>query len=271
MRPLRMDCLGIGNSDWLPEGPLAVIHHEERAADVSRAIDALEAMGFDDISAAGVCSGAFLAFRSALKDVRIRGLLLVNPQFWLPLSTEQLADARLGTFGSTSTYLAKALSVDAWRRVVEGQVDLGALLSILREIAARGKTALMSRCSKFSDPRTRLESELSALGERGCRTLLVLGAADSAREIFAEHMGAANMASPPRGLEIEIIQGADHVFATRGARGVFRRLLARVIRRDEREPFATGKESILPSNERRDRAATTRRRERVSELASKPM
>ena len=42
---LRMDCLGIGDSDWLPEGPLAVIHHEERAADVSRAIDALEAAG----------------------------------------------------------------------------------------------------------------------------------------------------------------------------------------------------------------------------------
>ena len=266
---LRMDCLGIGDLDWLAEGPLAVIHHEERAADVSRAIDALEAMGFDDISAAGVCSGAFLAFRSALKDVRIRGLLLVNPQFWLPLSAEQLADARLGTFGSTSTYLAKALSVDAWRRVVAGQVDLDALLSIVREIVARGKAALMSRFSKRS--RTRLESELSALGERGCQTLLVLGAADSAREVFAEHMGAANMARPPKGLEVEIIQGADHVFATRGAREVFRRLLARVIRQDEREPFATGNESVFPSNERRDRAVTTRRRERVSELASKPM
>jgi dienelactone hydrolase len=264
---LRMDCLGIGDSDWLPEGPLAVIHHEERAADVSRAIDALEVAGFDDISAAGVCSGAFLAFRSALKDARIRRLLLVNPQFWLPLSSEQLADARQGTFGSTSTYLAKALSLDAWRRVVEGQVDRSALLSILGEIAARGKKALMSRFPRLSIPRSRLEIELSALGERGCQTLLVLGASDSAREIFAEHMAAANMASLPKGLEIEMVQGADHVFATRGARGVFRRLLARVIGRDEREPSATGKESL--PNGRRDRAMP--RRESVSELASKPM
>ena len=268
---LRMDCLGIGDSDWLPEGPLAVIHHEERAADVSQAIDALETAGFDDISAAGVCSGAFLAFRSALKDVRIKRLLLVNPQFWLPLSSEQLADARQGTFGSTSTYLAKALSIDAWRRVVEGQVDPGALMSILREIAARGKKALMSRFPKLSDPKTRLESELSALGERGCQTLLVLGASDSAREIFAEHMAAANMASPPKGLEVEIIQDVDHVFATREARGVFRRLLARVIKRDEHEPSATGKGSILPSNGRRDRSANARRRESISELASKLM
>lgn len=266
---LRMDCLGIGDSDWLPEGPLAVIHHEERAVDVSQAIDALEAAGFGDISAAGVCSGAFLAFRAALKDVRIKRLLLVNPQFWLPLSAERLADARQGTFGSTSTYLAKALSIDAWRRVLEGQVDRGALLSILREIVARGKKALISRFQKLSAPRTRLESELSALGERGCQTLLVLGASDSAREIFAEHMAAANMASLPKGLEVEIIQGVDHVFATRDARGVFRRLMASVMRRDEHEPPVTGKEPMLLSNGRRDRAA--RRRERVSEFASKPM
>ena len=268
---LRMDCLGIGDSDWLPEGPLAVIHHEERAADVSRAIDALEALGFDDISAAGVCSGAFLAFRAALKDVRVKRLLLVNPQFWLPLSSEQLADARQGTFGSTSTYLAKALSVDAWRRVLEGQVDPGALLSILREIAARGKKAVVSRFSKCSDPRTELESELSALGARDCETLLVLGASDSAREIFADHMGVANMASLPKGLEIEIIQGADHVFATRESRRAFGRLMARVLGRDEHDPSATRKELRLPSNGRRDRAATMPRRESVSELASRPM
>ena len=267
---LRMDCLGIGDLDWLPEGPLAVIHHEERAADVSQAIDALEAMGFADISAAGVCSGAFLAFRSALKDVRITRLLLVNPQFWLPLSSEQLVDARQGTFGSTSTYIGKALSVDAWRRVVEGQVDPGALLSILGEIATRGKKALMSRFPKLSAPRTRLESELSALGERGCQTLLVLGALDSARAIFAEHMAAANMAKLPKGLEVEIIEGADHVFATRGARGVFGRLLARVISRDEREPSATGRELMFPTG-RRDRAVTMPRRDSVPELASKPI
>jgi hypothetical protein len=153
--------------------------------------------------------------------------------------------------------------------VVEGQVDRSALLSILGEIAARGKKALMSRFPRLSIPRSRLEIELSALGERGCQTLLILGASDSARETFAEHMAAANMASLPKGLEIEMVQGADHVFATRGARGVFRRLLARVIGSDEREPSATGKESL--PNGRRDRAVTMPRRESVSELASKPM
>ena len=104
---LRMDCLGIGDLAWLPEGPLAVIHHEERAADVSQAVDALEAAGFDDISAAGVCSGAFLAFRCALNDDRIKRLLLVNPQFWLPLSSKQLADARQGSFASLRPILLR--------------------------------------------------------------------------------------------------------------------------------------------------------------------
>ena len=38
---LRMDCLGIGDSRWLSEGPLGSIHHVERVADVSSAIDYL--------------------------------------------------------------------------------------------------------------------------------------------------------------------------------------------------------------------------------------
>ncbi len=233
---LRMDCLGIGDSDWLPQGPLAVIHHEERAVDVSQAIDALEPMGFDDICVAGVCSGAFLAFRSALKDVRIKRLLLVNPQFWLPLSSEQLADAQQGTFGATSAYVAKAFSAAAWRRVLKGQVNPSALLSIAREIAARRGRMLIaqfSRLLKFADSTSRLERELSALGERGCRTLLVFSASDPAREFFAGHMAAINMTRPPRGFEIETVSGADHVFAMQSARLVFQRILVSVMGRDE--------------------------------------
>ena len=88
-------------------------------------------------------------------------------------------------------------------------------------------------------------------------------------EVFAQHMGAANMVSLPKGLDVEIIQNVDHVLATRGAREVFRGLLARVIRRDEHGPSAMGRELILPSNARR--AVTMPRRESVAELASKPM
>jgi len=246
---LRMDCLGIGDSDWLPQGPLAVIHHDERAVDVSQAIDALRTMGFDDICVAGVCSGAFLAFRSALKDVRVKRLLLVNPQFWLPLSREQLADPLQGTFGATSAYVAKAFSANAWRRVLKGRVNARPLLSIVGEIGARRGKALITRVLRllnFADPRSRLERELSALDERGCRTLLVFSAADSAREIFAAHMVATNMDRPPKGLEIETIRGADHVFAMQNARRAFRRILTGVMRRDERESFADAPSGASP-------------------------
>ena len=68
---LRMDCLGIGDSPWLPEGPLGAIHHLERIADVSAAIDALRRLRFGEVSIVGVCSGGFLAFQAALADPRI--------------------------------------------------------------------------------------------------------------------------------------------------------------------------------------------------------
>ena len=127
-----MDCLGIGDSGWSSEGPLAAIHRDERGADVSRAIHVLAKFGFHDVCVAGICSGAFLAFRTALRDSRISRLLLVNPVFWFPLSTEQLADPRQGTFGATAGYVSKALSRVAWRRVFNGEVSLEALSSIAR-------------------------------------------------------------------------------------------------------------------------------------------
>jgi dienelactone hydrolase len=270
-----MDCLGIGDSDWLPEGPLAVIHHDERAVDVSQAIDALEPMGFDDICVAGVCSGAFLAFRSALQDVRVKRLLLVNPQFWLPLSDEQLADPLQGTFGATSTYVAKAFSADAWRRVLKRQVNLRALLSIAREMAARGARALVARFSrlfKFANATSRLERELSALGERGCRTLLVFSASDPAREIFAEHMTANNMSRSPKGLEIETVWGADHVFATQSARAVFQRILTRVLSRDEHGSSADAQRTDCPlERNTTSLCEQAERRVRRLEPASKPI
>lgn len=239
---LRMDCLGIGNSGWLADGPLAAIHHDERGADVSQAIDALAKLGFQEICVAGICSGAFLAFRAALRDARIGRLLLVNPVFWFPLSTEQLADPRQGTFGATAVYVSKALSRVAWRRVFNGEVSLGVLSSIAREIAARRLNAIfvkysryLARLSKYADARSKLERAFLGLGERNCKTLLVFSLGDPALEIFAEHLGTADAVAPINGLQIEVIRNADHVFATAGAREIFRRLLTKVINTSKRK------------------------------------
>ena len=70
---LRMDSLGIGDSDPVARGARSVLYREARHADVFRALDWACENGFSDFYLAGVCSGATQAFLSAVKDSRIQG------------------------------------------------------------------------------------------------------------------------------------------------------------------------------------------------------
>jgi pimeloyl-ACP methyl ester carboxylesterase len=238
---LRMDCVGIGDSAWRIEGPLAAIHHEERVVDVSRAIDELERAGLDNVSVAGLCSGAFLAFRSALKDPRVKRVILADPHFWLPLSKEQLADPTQGIYAQApSTYLKKTVNLKTWQRMLRGKIRVRPVISFGRQTVERMAKILLqfswgqTQFSKYGDQRSELERELANLGARGCQTLLVFSGSDPmggalAREIFATHMGTVDMMRLPKGFTIETVEGADHSFVNRKARREFRRLLTEFV------------------------------------------
>lgn len=75
---LRIDYLGLGDSDDLPAGQRNLIYATPRDREFKAAIDWMEARGFTNIGLAGHCSGAFYAFQAALKDKRVKFAFLVN-------------------------------------------------------------------------------------------------------------------------------------------------------------------------------------------------
>ena len=228
---LRMDCLGIGDLPWLPEGPLGSIHHVERIADVSAAIDALRRLRFGEVSIVGVCSGGFLAFQAALADPRIARILLVNPSFWLPLSEDELADPLTGVFGSTSGYLSKLGGRAFWRRLFSGDFQFSNFRRIGRELLARLKRKLANGSASLAmrwvrkPRRGPLIAGLERLAQRRCGVLLLLSERDPAREKLAEQIPGGDFSALEGLMEIVEVKGADHAFATQGARREFRGLL----------------------------------------------
>ncbi len=231
---LRMDCAGIGDSAWWTEGPLAAIHRDERVVDVSRALDELECAGLDKVSVIGSCSGAFLAFRSALKDPRVKRLIIVDPRFWFPLSKEQLADPSHGIYiQAPSTYLKKGFSLESWRRLSRGKIRIAPLISFGRRILKQKSKKLLAQFSWDGGQRPELERKLADLGERGCRTLLVFSGAPTggglSREIFAVHMGSADLTPLPKGLTIVTLEGSDHALVGRKARYQFQQLITKFV------------------------------------------
>jgi pimeloyl-ACP methyl ester carboxylesterase len=75
---LRIDLPGLGQSDAPAEDRL-FLYDMRTGADVSRVVDWLGQRGFQHVSLAGICSGAFQAFHAARADKRVRRLVMVNP------------------------------------------------------------------------------------------------------------------------------------------------------------------------------------------------
>ena len=237
---LRMDGLGVGDSDWFRGGPVDNIHHVERVADLSAAADVLETLGFDDFAVVGVCSGAFIAFRAALRDARFRSIVLFNPRFWLPPKPEELGPhlkivaqgidvlnsayfARLMTPGGRAGILKnRASPIRAAHTMWDFTGRLGR--TVIRQIG----TAVMSSVAP-SKPRNKLESDLRQLANQGCEVHLIVSADDIARDVFASLTQGSNEETLRAVVKITIVEDLDHSLATRRIRGAVRRLLGRAL------------------------------------------
>ena len=75
---LRMDATGIGDSGPAGADGPPDTYHPRLVRDAVAALDLLERRGHPGAVVAGVCSGAHAAFQAALRDARVRGLVLVN-------------------------------------------------------------------------------------------------------------------------------------------------------------------------------------------------
>jgi pimeloyl-ACP methyl ester carboxylesterase len=229
---LRMDIFGIGDSSWTKEGPLSAIHHAERSSDVSQAINELRMLHFEEISLVGVCSGAFLAFQTALEDSRVDGILIANPRFWLPLTSNELADPMSGFYDPTPVYVKKFVSLTTWRRAIGGELKLPTMYSIARELGARSARrafSTMQRAQAKLFPRSigpgKLVPQLRQLAARGCRMRLLLSEGDPGWEALAALLPGGDLAVLDGLLPIVIAEGADHALVTRRTREEFSRLL----------------------------------------------
>lgn len=93
---LRFDFAGLGDSihNGGGEDLQTDIFTEDRNADISSALDALEAVGFSRFALHGLCSGAYHALQGACAQKRIVQLLAINLP-WFTLQNERPGPASL--------------------------------------------------------------------------------------------------------------------------------------------------------------------------------
>ncbi len=227
---LRMDISGLGDSDSDPRVGETVLHDVGSCRDVSAAIDEVTTMGWTKASMIGVCSGAFLAFYTALSDPRVISVDLINQQRFLA-GTEQMAVGAPAPLRRPAGFYARSLLRSfAWRAILSGQVDvLGIVLGVLRSVAERYARLLGRHYEMVTGRQTssgaahRLFRQLS---ERRVRVRLWYGATDPGWPELESWFGRGGTGLQRfRSVELGTLPDADHAFHSGEARARLTTLL----------------------------------------------
>jgi len=213
---LRLDLSGIGDSPTRPGATENVVYSRYALQDVAAAIEYLQ-QKWDavEIHAAGICSGAYHAFKAAVANMALRGVVLVNPLtfFWKEGMSLEFPEHRVEQ--DMQRYRSNVWSLASWQKLISGRTDLGEMVQVLQR-AARSRLSAplrsVSRLLHMPLPDD-LPTELLRAARAGINLQFVFADGDPGFELLRQKGSPVTQRLRARGLlGIESIPRADHTF-----------------------------------------------------------
>lgn len=224
---LRFDPANVADSPPLAGVPGQIIYSEAQQLDVEAAIDFVDSRGLGPVILTGRCSGGYLAFRTAARDRRVRGLVVVNAYtlFWDPGQSIdewlQFSPQRLSSYGS------KALKLETWKKILRGDVNLkyAALNTVrfLRKRLLEFAGPLAAAVPALSREGREVHGALQAIEAHGADLILMYRDNDVGLHHFSYHFGAdgGKLARYPNA-RLVLVPDADRNMTKPHARAAYR-------------------------------------------------
>lgn len=219
---LRFDTSGIGDSQADANGPEEVLYSEEQIADVSLALDLMEARGYQDPILIGRCSGAYAAFNAAVADQRVRQLVMVNNERFVWDPDESVEDAIRYAHRSVGDFGATLKRKDGLRRLLTGQLRIGPagrylLFRLMKQMSIR-LAPWLGRLTKHGRLRRECHRRFGILAARKVDVALIYAEGDVGMAEFHTYFGKTGdgIAAYPN-LSFSTLPQADHNFTHLGA------------------------------------------------------
>ena len=219
---LRMDISGIGDSPPRPDAPENVVYSNHALEDVRAALEYLQHdEDVTEVHAIGVCSGAYNAFKAAVANLPLAGAILVNPLtfFWKEGMSLEFSEHRIAD--DIQRYRTNAFRLDAWLKLLRGNVNLVELAQVLaRRIRTSAVAPLRAVARKLGLPLVDdLPSELRRVVRGGRQLHFIFAERDPGQELLNSLAGPmVRRLAAKRAIGIKTIPDADHTFTDRGAR-----------------------------------------------------
>lgn len=238
---LRLDLGGLGDSD-ARDGAALDVYDTRGAADIAEAVAWLKReQGVSECVVAGICSGAYHAWRAALAEAACSTVVAVNPLVfhWKPgMSLDPTAHA-FGRAAVASDAVRSLRDPSRWLKLLRGQVDLRV---IGRALAGRLGDRLAQQRRGLSrwlgQPQADdLAADLLHAVQRGVHPCFVFSEGDPGEWLLAAQGGRVyRRLRARRQIEVRHLPGADHTLSHQAAREALWRQLDELIDQGARAP-----------------------------------
>jgi len=213
-RSLRFDLAGIGDSRSAAGYANTRLYSKGSTVDVGAAIERLTGLGVQRFILVGLCSGAYVAFQTALADPRVTGLVLINPRRLDWSEGETLQSAMQRSYKSSHYYRRAMFEPGTYKRLLQGDIDVrgiaGRLATLTRARASRAARRLLGQAPGEEN----VLANMRLLSERGTDILLIVAEEDDGLDYLEYHIGprGRHMSGQPN-FRMLMVAGADHTLS----------------------------------------------------------
>lgn len=227
---LRMDIAGIGDSRPRPGEPENIVYTDGAVADVAEGIAFLRRQkDVVEVHALGLCSGGYHAFKAAVGDVRLDGVVLINPLTFFYKPGMPLEAAPHLVTGEATRYTKRLHDLEAWKKLFRGEVHVKAAANVFARrlgniVRDRARDVARRAGVRVADD---LAFELQSVAKKKVALRFLFAAGDPGQTLLASQGGATvKKLAKRRQLGIDVIEGPDHTFTPLWSHPLFIKSLA---------------------------------------------
>lgn len=221
---LRFDISGIGDSATRPDHMPV---EEFTIDDVKQAMDYLaETLGSRQFVLGGHCAGAYHSIRTTVKDPRVSGVIMINPDGGEAEWKEYDQKRKLAQYYENYYGRKTLLDPQRWKRFFTAQVSYRSVFkNIFKNVIWNRLSALYFRIrQRLRAPRAQVtvadehlfnvEAIVRKLPELSAKVLLVYSESSTSLERVQMNMGKELKRLQADGkLQLSVIPGADHLYS----------------------------------------------------------
>ncbi len=211
---LRLDIAGIGDSRAATMDRENIVYPPGAIDDVQRAITFLQ-RDYQEVSVLGLCAGGYHGFKAAVAGALVQRAVIINPLTYFWSEGMSLDRPEAAVVGQAQDYQESMLSLDKWRKVLRGDVDVRYVANVmsrrLQQRAQHTSRELVRRFGiRWGDD---LGYEIATTSKRGIALNFVFAKGDPGLAMLHEQAGRAVRQALHNGtVTIDVISGADHTF-----------------------------------------------------------